>query len=48
MIPVEGDLVVGGRFHLTSKSAPNILFFMGMGKSLPITIRWGLSTTAWV
>jgi len=32
LIPVEGDLVVGGRFHLTSKSAPNILFFHGNGE----------------
>ena len=32
LIPVEGNLVVGGRFHLTSKSAPNILFFHGNGE----------------
>ena len=46
LIPVEKDIVVGGRFHMTSKSAPNILFFHGTGKSSLIMIRWGLFTTA--
>jgi fermentation-respiration switch protein FrsA (DUF1100 family) len=32
LIPVEGDLVVGGRFHGISKSASNILFFNGNGE----------------
>ena len=31
-IPVEGDIVVGGRFHLMEKSAPNVLFFHGNGE----------------
>ena len=29
LIPVEHDIVVGGRFHMTEKSAPNILFISG-------------------
>ncbi|MBW1669192.1 MAG: alpha/beta hydrolase [Deltaproteobacteria bacterium] len=32
LIPVEDDIVVGGRFHLIGKSAPNILFFHGNGE----------------
>jgi fermentation-respiration switch protein FrsA (DUF1100 family) len=32
LIPVEGDTVVGGRFHMTDKSAPNVLFFHGNGE----------------
>ena len=32
LIPVEGDIVVGGRFHMTEKSAPNVLFFHGNGE----------------
>ena len=32
LIPVEGDIVVGGRFHMTAKSAPNVLFFHGNGE----------------
>jgi fermentation-respiration switch protein FrsA (DUF1100 family) len=32
LIPVEHDIVVGGRFHMTEKSAPNILFFHGNGE----------------
>ncbi len=31
-IPVEGDIVVGGRFHVTKRSAPNVLFFHGNGE----------------
>lgn len=31
-IPVGGDIVVGGRFHLREKSAPNVLFFHGNGE----------------
>lgn len=32
LIPVEGDIAVGGRFHLTAADAPNILFFHGNGE----------------
>ena len=32
LIPVESDMVVGGRFHVTEKSAPKILFFHGNGE----------------
>jgi pimeloyl-ACP methyl ester carboxylesterase len=32
LIPVEDDVVVGGRFHIADKSAPNILFFHGNGE----------------
>jgi len=32
LIPVEGDTVVAGRFHVTDRSAPNILFFHGNGE----------------
>lgn len=32
LIPVEGDIVVGGRFHMVAKSAPNVLFFHGNGE----------------
>jgi alpha-beta hydrolase superfamily lysophospholipase len=32
MIPVEGEIAVGGRFHLTGESAGNILFFHGNGE----------------
>ena len=32
LIPVEEDALVGGRFHMTSKSAPNLLFFHGNGE----------------
>ena len=32
MIPVEADIAVGARFHLTGKSACNILFFHGNGE----------------
>jgi len=32
LIPVESDIVVGGRFHMTEKSAPNVLFFHGNGE----------------
>jgi fermentation-respiration switch protein FrsA (DUF1100 family) len=32
MIPVEGEIAVGARFHLTNKSAGNILFFHGNGE----------------
>ena len=31
-IPVEGNIVVAGRFHMAAKSAPNILFFHGNGE----------------
>lgn len=32
LIPVEKDVVVGGRFHMAEKTAPNILFFHGNGE----------------
>ena len=32
LIPVAGDIAVGGRFHLTAAAAPNILFFHGNGE----------------
>lgn len=32
LIPVEGNVVVGGRFHLSARPAPNILFFHGNGE----------------
>jgi len=32
LIPVEDDIVVGGRFHMKDRSAPNILFFHGNGE----------------
>ena len=32
LIPVEEDVVVGGRFHMTEKSAPSVLFFHGNGE----------------
>lgn len=32
LIPVEQDVVVGARFHMAEKSAPNILFFHGNGE----------------
>jgi pimeloyl-ACP methyl ester carboxylesterase len=32
LIPVENDVVVGGRFHMAGKSAPNLLFFHGNGE----------------
>jgi len=32
LIPVEEEVVVGGRFHVGSKSFPNVLFFHGNGE----------------
>jgi fermentation-respiration switch protein FrsA (DUF1100 family) len=32
MIPVEPDVMVGARFHMTGQSFPNILFFHGNGE----------------
>ncbi len=32
LIPVAPDVVIGARFHLASKSRPNILFFHGNGE----------------
>ena len=32
MIPVEDDVVIGGRFHSCAKEAPTILFFHGNGE----------------
>jgi len=31
-IPVEADVVLGGRFHMDKKESPNILFFHGNGE----------------
>jgi pimeloyl-ACP methyl ester carboxylesterase len=50
MIPVESNILVAGRFHITEKSAPNILFFHGNGEIAgdydelgPIYNRMGLN-----
>ena len=32
LMPVEDDLMIGGRFHINQKTAPNILFFHGNGE----------------
>jgi len=32
LVPVEQNVVVGGRFHLGKRSAPNLLFFHGNGE----------------
>jgi pimeloyl-ACP methyl ester carboxylesterase len=32
LIPVENNILVAGRFHITDKSGPNILFFHGNGE----------------
>jgi pimeloyl-ACP methyl ester carboxylesterase len=32
LIPVGEDVVVGGRFHMAAKPAPNVLFFHGNGE----------------
>lgn len=32
LIPVEDGTVIGGKFHMVKKSAPNILFFHGNGE----------------
>jgi len=32
LIPLESNILVAGRFHMTKKSAPNILFFHGNGE----------------
>jgi fermentation-respiration switch protein FrsA (DUF1100 family) len=32
LIPVEDDVLVGGRFYIAGKEAPNILFFHGNGE----------------
>ncbi len=50
LVPVEGDIVVGARFHLTDRQAATILFFHGNGEIAadyddlgPITNRAGLN-----
>lgn len=50
LMPVEGDLVVGGRFHMVEASGPNILFFHGNGEVVgdyddlaPIFNRMGMN-----
>jgi len=32
LIPVDHDVVIGGRFHMVNEKAPNILFFHGNGE----------------
>jgi len=32
LIPVDGDVVIGARFHMETTTAPNILFFHGNGE----------------
>jgi pimeloyl-ACP methyl ester carboxylesterase len=32
LIPVEGDILIGGRFHMAADTAPSILFFHGNGE----------------
>ena len=53
LIPVEADVVVGGRFHMAHPSAPNILFFHGNGEIVadydemgPLYNRLGLNFLA--
>lgn len=53
LIPVEGDALIGGRFHRADKSAPNILFFHGNGEIVadyddlgPLYNRLGLNLLA--
>jgi pimeloyl-ACP methyl ester carboxylesterase len=50
MIPIESDIIVSGRFHMTEKSAANILFFHGNGEIVadyddigPIYNRMGIN-----
>ncbi|MCP4567626.1 MAG: alpha/beta hydrolase [FCB group bacterium] len=50
LIPVEADVVVGGRFYISGKDAPNILFFHGNGEIVadyediaPLYTRLGLN-----
>jgi pimeloyl-ACP methyl ester carboxylesterase len=53
LIPVERDIVLGGCFHLTEKSAPNVLFFHGNGEIVadyddlgPLYTRMGMNFLA--
>jgi pimeloyl-ACP methyl ester carboxylesterase len=53
LIPVEEEVVVGSRFHMARKSAPNILFFHGNGEIVadydemgPLYNRLGLNFLA--
>ncbi len=32
LIPVDNDVLIGGRFHMAAEKAPNILFFHGNGE----------------
>ena len=50
LIPVEKDVAVGARFHLSGKSFPNILFFHGNGEIVqdyddlgPVYIKMGIN-----
>jgi pimeloyl-ACP methyl ester carboxylesterase len=53
LVPVEEEVVVGGRFHMVEPSAPNILFFHGNGEIVadyddiaPLFNRMGLNFLA--
>jgi len=48
LIPVEGDILIGARFHMAAETDPNILFFTGMVRLLPIMIKWAHCTTRWL
>jgi len=47
LIPVEENVVIGGRFHVAQQGAPNLLSSTETGKSWQIMTRWLPSTTAW-
>ncbi|PKN35078.1 MAG: alpha/beta hydrolase [Deltaproteobacteria bacterium HGW-Deltaproteobacteria-19] len=53
LIPVDGDIVVGGRFHPSRKEGPNLLFFHGNGEIVadyddmaPLFTRRGMNLLA--
>ena len=53
LIPVESDVVVAGRYYMTEKSAPNVLFFHGNGEIVadyddlgPVYNRMGMNLLA--
>jgi fermentation-respiration switch protein FrsA (DUF1100 family) len=50
LIPTEADIRIGARFHMTHKSAPNLLFFHGNGEIVgdyddfgPLYNRYGIN-----
>jgi hypothetical protein len=50
LIPVEENVVIGGRFYMGSRAAPNILFFHGNGEIVadyhqmgPLYLRMGIN-----